>query len=77
MKKYIIGRVLFVIPIMFVLSLFTFGLTYLSPSDPVTLYYQSMGTKPDKKMVEAKKEEMGLNDPFIVQYGRWLSNYIY
>ena len=74
MKKYIIGRVLFVIPIMFVLSLFTFGLTYLSPSDPVTLYYQSMGTKPDKKMVEAKKEEMGLNDPFIVQYGRWLSN---
>ena len=54
MKKYIIGRVLFVIPIMFVLSLFTFGLTYLSPSDPVTLYYQSMGTKPDKKMVESK-----------------------
>ncbi len=73
MKKYIAGRILFVIPIMFVLSLFTFGLTYLSPSDPVTLYYQSMGTKPDKKMVEKKKEEMGLNDPFIVQYGRWLS----
>ena len=24
-------------------------------------------------MVEKKKEEMGLNDPFIVQYGRWLS----
>lgn len=73
MKRYIAGRILFVIPIMFVLSLFTFGLTYLSPSDPVTLYYQSMGTKPDKKMVEKKKEEMGLNDPFIVQYGRWLS----
>ena len=73
MKRYIAGRILFVIPIMFVLSLFTFGLTYLSPSDPVTLYHQSMGTKPDKKMVEKKKEEMGLNDPFIVQYGRWLS----
>ena len=37
MKKYIAGRILFVIPIMLILSIFTFGLTYLSPSDPVTL----------------------------------------
>ena len=73
MKKYILGRILFIIPIMFVLSLFTFGLTYLSPSDPVTLYYESMGAKPDREMVERKKEEMGLNDPFIVQYGHWLN----
>ena len=77
MKKYIAGRLLFVIPIMFILSLFTFGLTYLSPSDPVTLYYQSMGTKPDKEMVERKKEEMGLNDPFVVQYGRWLGKVLH
>ena len=77
MKKYIVGRVLFVIPIMFVLSIFTFGLTYLSPSDPVTLFYQSMGTKPDKEMVEKKKEEMGLNDPFLVQYGRWVGNVLH
>ncbi len=77
MKKYILGRILFVIPIMFVLSLFTFGLTYLSPSDPVTLYYESMGAKPDKEMVERTKEEMGLNDPFIVQYGNWLSGVLY
>ena len=76
-KKYIVGRVLFVIPIMFVLSIFTFGLTYLSPSDPVTLFYQSMGTKPDKEMVEKKKEEMGLNDPFLVQYGRWVGNVLH
>ncbi len=74
MKKYIIGRILFVLPIMLILSIFTFALTYLSPSDPVTLYYESLGAKPDKAMVEAKKEEMGLNDPFIVQYGRWLGN---
>ena len=73
MKKYILGRILFIIPIMFVLSLFTFGLTYLSPSDPATLYFESMGAKPDREMVERKKEEMGLNDPFIVQYGHWLN----
>jgi len=33
MNRYIIGRVLFVIPIMLILSFFTFALTYLSPSD--------------------------------------------
>ena len=77
MKKYILGRVLFVIPIMLVLSLFTFALTYLSPSDPVTLYYESMGAKPDKEMVEARKEALGLNDPFLVQYGRWLINVLH
>ncbi len=73
MKRYIIGRILFVIPIMLILSLFTFALTYLSPSDPVSLYYESMGIKADREMIEAKKNELGLNDPFPIQYGRWLS----
>lgn len=70
--KYVIGRILFLIPIMLVLSFFVFALTYLSPSDPVTLKYQRMGEVPDAAMVEKAKEEMGLNDPFFVQYGRWL-----
>ncbi len=73
MKKYVISRILFVIPIMFVLSIFTFMLTYLSPSDPISLYYSSMGIKADRMEIEAEKEAEGLNDPFFVQYGRWLN----
>ena len=72
MKKYIIGRILFVIPIMLILSFFTFSLTYLSPSDPVTLKYERMGAVPDREQLEKVKEEMGLNDPFLVQYAHWL-----
>ena len=56
MNRYIIGRVLFVIPIMLILSFFTFALTYLSPSDPITLKYERMGAVPDKALVEAEKE---------------------
>ena len=70
--KYVIGRLLFLIPIMLILSFFVFGLTYLSPSDPVTLKFQRMGETPDPAVVEQAREEMGLNDPFLVQYGRWL-----
>ena len=68
MKRYIIGRILFVIPIMLILSFFTFTLTYLSPSDPITLKYERMGAVPDKALVEAEKEAAGLNDPFLTQY---------
>ena len=70
--KYVIGRLLFLIPIMLILSFFVFALTFLSPSDPVTLKYARMGETPDAAMVEQTKEELGLNDPFLVQYGRWL-----
>ena len=70
--KYVIGRLLFLIPIMLILSFFVFALTYMSPLDPVTLKYQRMGEIPDQTLIDQEKEEMGLNDPFLVQYGRWL-----
>ena len=70
--KYVIGRVLFIIPIMLVLSFFVFALTFLSPSDPVMLKYAHMGETPDAALVAAEREALGLNDPFLVQYGRWL-----
>lgn len=73
MKAYVVKRILLVIPIMFAISLFTFALTYLSPSDPVSLYYQSLNARPGRDVIEAEKEAQGLNDPFLVQYGRWLS----
>ena len=70
--KYVIGRLLFLIPIMLILSFFVFAMTYMSPLDPVTLKYQRMGETPDQALIEKEKEALGLNDPFLVQYGRWL-----
>ena len=70
--KYVIGRILFIIPIMLILSFFVFALTFLSPSDPVTLKYQLMGETPDAELVAQEREALGLNDPLLVQYGRWL-----
>ena len=36
--------------------------------------YSANGVMPTEEMVEQTREEMGLNDPFFVQYGRWLGN---
>ncbi|MDO4647807.1 MAG: ABC transporter permease [Eubacteriales bacterium] len=72
--RYTIGRILFVIPIMLILSFFTFTLTYLSPSDPISLKYERMGAVATQEEIDKIREEKGLNDPFMVQYVTWLNN---
>jgi len=56
------------------ISILTFLLTYLSPGDPVRNMYLAQGVMPDEAQVAIQREEMGLNDPFLTQYFRWLTN---
>ena len=69
MKKYIISRVLFFIPILFIVSLFSFALVFLAPGDPAASYRTPDMTEEE---YEQLKTELGYNDPIPVQYGRWL-----
>ena len=52
----------------------TFLLSYLSPDDAAVVKLSSMGTGYTQEMLDKTREEMGLNDPFLTQYGRWVSN---
>ena len=56
------------------ISFLTFLLTFLSPGDPVRNMYISMGMVPDEEAIAETREAMGLNDPFLTQYFRWLGN---
>ncbi len=56
------------------ISVITFLLTYISPGDPVRNMYLAQGLMPDVEQVALQREEMGLNDPFLTQYFRWLGN---
>ena len=69
MKKYIISRILFFIPVLLVVSVFAFSLVFLAPGDPAASYRTPDMTEEE---YEALKTELGYNDPIIVQYGRWL-----
>ncbi|MDD2495888.1 MAG: ABC transporter permease, partial [Tissierellia bacterium] len=73
MSKYILKRILLLIPVIIGVSFIVFALLELSPGDPVR---NILGTNADPKEVEALREEMGLNDPFLVRYGRFLKNMI-
>ena len=52
----------------------SFSLMYLAPGDPAEALLRAGGSMPSREAVESKREEMGLNRPFLVQYGSWLSD---
>ncbi|WP_211230027.1 ABC transporter permease [Desulfovirgula thermocuniculi] len=72
MGRYLLKRLLYLIPVMLGVSIVTFGLINLAPGDPAELILRSGGVEPTREAVEALREKLGLNDPLYVQYGRWL-----
>lgn len=73
-RKQLVSRLLQMVIVLIGISFLTFLLTFLSPGDPVRNMYISMGMVPDEEIIAETREEMGLNDPFLTQYFRWLGN---
>ncbi len=71
-KKQIIFRLLQIVVVLLGISFITFLLTYISPGDPVRHMLTATGEMPTEELVQSLREEMGLNDPVLVQYFRWL-----
>ncbi len=73
-KKQLASRLLQMLVVLIGISVLTFLLTYLSPGDPVRNMYLAQGVMPDEAQVAAQRAAMGLDDPFLTQYFRWLTN---
>lgn len=71
MLKYIGKRVLMMIPILLGISFLIFFVMSLSPGDPARMI---LGENVPQEQVDLLREEMGLNDPLLVQYGRFIWN---
>ncbi len=74
--RYMLRRLLSLIPVFLGVTLLTYGLMYLSPQDPVEMLLQGQGAAPEPEVVEAMREQLGLNRPFLVQYADWLWHFI-
>ena len=72
MAKMIRKRPVSLVVILLGLSILTFGLTYLLPSNPIEEMITSMGASHDPEMIAKLEAEYGTNRPFIVQYWDWL-----
>lgn len=69
MKRYIIKRLLQVIPVIILASILSFAMIYLAPGDPAEFYRTPNMTDEDMEIV---RENMGLNQPISVQYVKWV-----
>ena len=75
-KKQVGKRFLQIIIVLFGISFFTFGLTYLSPGDPAEIMLTECGNLPTPELLEQTRHELGLDQPFLVQYGSWLKGVV-
>ena len=72
MKGYIAKRFLQLIPILIGITFLSFSLMYLAGGDAVTATFENQGVAVSQEIIDAKKHELGLDKPFIEQYGTWL-----
>lgn len=71
MWKYIVKRVLWLIPIILAVAITIFSIMYFVPGDPAVI---KLGPNAQQWQYEEAREAMGLNDPYIVRLGNYLSD---
>ena len=76
MIKYIVKRLLQLIPVLLGITFLSFTLTYFSPGDPALQMLTATDVTPTPELLQQTREEMGLNKPFIVQYFDWLKGIV-
>ncbi len=69
MVSYILRRVLATLPVMAIVALFVFSLLYIAPGDPAAVIAGDQASPAD---VERIRQSLGLDRPFLVQFGTWL-----
>lgn len=73
MKDYLLKRLAMGLILVFLVSVLVFALLYMMPGNPIDIMV-------DRKVPAEKRaemaEELGYNDPFVVQYGRWAKEII-
>lgn len=76
MKKYVLKRIGYMVFVLLIVSFLMFFLYNLIPSDPARAELEPLRKtlQPEvyQQMYEQLRLEMGLDDPLIVRYGRWL-----
>lgn len=71
MKKYIGKRLLQLFPVLLGVTFLSFAMMRAAGSDAITELYGDKGAVA-QEIIDAKRAELGLDQPFLVQYGAWL-----
>jgi len=66
--SFIIRRLLASIPVLLLVSMITFGLLWLVPGDPASIFLDASATA---EALDRVRHELGLDRPFLVRMGEW------
>lgn len=76
MFKYILKRLLQLIPILIGITFLSFAMMRLAGGDAVTYMYENAGSSVSEEVLDQTRKEYGLDQPFLVQYAKWFSGMI-
>lgn len=76
MKKYIIKRLLLLIPILLGITFLSFAMMRIAGSDAILQRADISGVTLSPEVIAAQRAELGLDQPFLVQYFRWLGGFL-
>ena len=71
MARIVVRRLLYFAPLLAIVSVLTFSLTFMVPGDPaVTL----AGENPSDEQIDAIRERLNLDEPLLQQFGHWAND---
>ena len=76
MIRYIIKRLLQLIPILIGITFLSFAMMRLAGGDAVTYMYDNAGASVSQEVIDQTKKEYGLDQPFLVQYAKWFAGMV-
>ena len=71
MLRYVLKRILLLIPVLLGVTVLIFTILYFTPGDPAITILGDTAT--EEELYDCR-EELGLNDPFVVRLGRYIWN---
>jgi len=74
MSQFLFRRLILLLPVLFGITFVTFALARVLPGDPC---YAILGEKATPEQCNAFREREGLNDPILVQFGRYLNDIVH
>ncbi|MBR0626697.1 nickel/cobalt ABC transporter permease [Bacillus altitudinis] len=74
MTRYIIKRLLLLLPLIVIITFFAFVLLAMRASDPAEVALRVNQVTPTEEMIESMRQELGLDQPFFIRYVTWLKD---
>jgi peptide/nickel transport system permease protein len=72
MRRYIVKRLLLMIPTLFGVAVLVFFMLRVAPGDVVELKYAGSGTFAPREAIERERAQLGLDKPLAQQFAAWI-----